>query len=599
MMCFLPRLRPSVALLLSVFLFGAAAVGVADPSDSRSGLAAANKSPGAAPASPEPGEPGRDAREGAGLTPDLVYAVLVGQIAHQRGERRMAFTHFLHAARLARDASMAELATRTALALEDPGSVERAIGVWLDLAPDSSTAHQIAAYVRLEADDVAGALAHLRRLIALSAGEGGEGFMQAARLVQKLRPPERRLEVMETLTADEPENADAWFARAMVAAGVQRHEEAVAAARTAADLRPGWTEPRVFLVQLLVSQGEKARAREVLEGFVAESPDDHGLRMLYAQLLVEEKSFSEARSVFEYMLQDAPKEPDVLFALGVLSVQLEDLDAARSYFTRLRETGQRQGDAAYYLGQVEELAGNPDEAVSWYHEVDGENALDARVRIARLRAGQGSIERAREILQQARGQWSSNAVTLYLIEAEILREADLPREAMAVYDAALEAHPGDADLLYARALQAVALGELGVLERDLRAILAEDPDNADALNALGYSLADQTDRYDEALPLIERALELKPDDPAVLDSMGWVQYRLGNLEASLEYLRRALDMLPDGEIAAHLGEVLWALGERDQAWQVWEEALARDPDHEYLLRVIGRHRVTSSGRPSR
>jgi tetratricopeptide (TPR) repeat protein len=529
-----------------------------------------------------------------GMTPDLVYAVLVAYIANQRGNQELAYTHFLHGARLALDPDLAESAAGIALALKDADAVQSAIDTWLELAPDSMAAHQIAAFVRLERDDVDGAMAHLRRIIGLAAERGEDGFLQAARLVNKLQPPERRLGLMETLTADEPENADAWFARSLVAAGADRYDEAAESAKRAAQLRQGWNEPRIFLVQVLVSQGRKGEARAALESFVEESPDDHGLRMLYAQLLVDEREFARARTMFEYMLRDKPKEPDVLFAMGILSLQLEELTQAREYFSRLRETGQRQGDAFYYLGQIDELSEDLDAAASWYNQVEGEHALDAQVRVARIRGEQGAVERAREILQQLRDQWPDEAVTLYLIEAEMLRELEMPRDAMAVYDNALIANPDNPDLLYARALQGIALNQLDILERDLKAIIEKDPEHADALNALGYSLADQTDRHQEALGYIERALALKPEEPAVLDSMGWVQFRLGNLDASVEYLRKALSLMPDGEIAAHLGEVLWAKGERDEAWRIWEEALSRDPDHAYLLRVIGRHRVTSN-----
>jgi tetratricopeptide (TPR) repeat protein len=335
-------------------------------------------------------------------------------------------------------------------------------------------------------------------------------------------------------------------------------------------------------------------ARATLERFVKEDPEDAGLRMLYAQLLVDEKEFSRAREVFEQMLESSPEEADVLFALGILSLQLEDLAAGREYFRSLRATGERRNDATYYLGQAEELDGKLDEAVGWYEKVKGEHALDAKVRIARIDGRRGKLDKARDRLQQLRDQWQDDAVLLFMLEAEMLSDLDLNRDAMAVYGQALEAFPDNVDLLYSRALHAAAMKELDVLERDLRMILQKDPKHADALNALGYTLADQTDRYDEALSLIERALELKPEDPAVLDSMGWVQYRLGNLDESLRYLRKALGKVQDGEIAAHLGEVLWARGEREEAWKVWEEALAADPDHEYLLRVIGRYRFTRS-----
>jgi tetratricopeptide (TPR) repeat protein len=267
---------------------------------------------------------------------------------------------------------------------------------------------------------------------------------------------------------------------------------------------------------------------------------------------------------------------------------------ARDYFTRLRNTGERWDDAAYYLGQVEELDGAAEQAATWYAKVRGEHALDAKVRIARLRAEGGELGEAREMLDRLRDQWKDDSLLIFMLEAEMLADLDRAQDALAVYGEALEAFPDNLDLRYARALHAAGMQQLDVLERDLRLVLEKDPEHADALNALGYTLADQTDRYQEALGLIEKALALKPDDPAVLDSMGWVQYRLGNLEEAERYLRQALEKLQDGEIAAHLGEVLWVKGQRDAAWRVWEEALAADPDHDYLLRVIGRHRFSRS-----
>jgi tetratricopeptide (TPR) repeat protein len=219
------------------------------------------------------------------------------------------------------------------------------------------------------------------------------------------------------------------------------------------------------------------------------------------------------------------------------------------------------------------------------------------VRIAVIRAKQGEVSRSREIIQRLRDQSPEDAESLYLVEAEILDEVGRQDDAMAVYGAALEAFPENPDLRYARAMYAVKRGRLEQAEADLRRIIDEEPSHADALNALGYTLADQTDRFQEAQKLIEKAHQLKPEEPAILDSMGWVNYRLGNYEAALDYLRRALGSMNDGEISAHLGEVLWAMGRHDEAWQVWETALKSFPDHAYLLEVVSRHRVTQSEPP--
>ncbi len=531
-----------------------------------------------------------------GLTKTLVYAVLAGQIAAQRGEHLAAFEHLSRAAQLARDENLAEKAARSALASNQDEAVGRAVALWLEIAPDSLAAHQIAAFVRLQDEDLEGAMYHLRRLVNLTSDEGESGFVQLARLVHKLRPPRQRMELMEQLTAGEPDNADAWFARALVAAGSERPDEAVTAAQRATELRPDWIEPRLFLVQLLKDADRQAEARATLERFVAENPRDQGLQTLYAQFLVDDKELDRAREVFAGMLVESPREPDVLFALGILSLQLEDLASGRDYFTRLRDTEERRDDAAYYLGRVEELDGKSEAAAAWYLKVRGEHAQDARIRLARLEAKGGDLDKARERLRLMRDQSRKDAVMLFMVEAELLTEMDRKPEALKVYDAALEAHPDDRELLYARGLHGAAMQRLDVLETDLGRLLELEPDHADALNALGYSLADMTDRYQEALALIQRALALKPDEGAILDSLGWVHYRLGDLELALDYLRQASAKIPDDpEVAAHLGEVLFALGRHDEAWEVWDKGLAKAPEHAYLLRVVGRHRVSQNG----
>jgi len=397
---------------------------------------------------------------------------------------------------------------------------------------------------------------------------------------------------MEALIERFPERADAHQALAMLAAGLSHPEVAERAARRAMALRPDWDEPRLLLVRLLLSDDKRAEARALLESFVEANPGARSLKMLYGQLLVDEREFSSARQVFESMLREYPKDPDILFAVGILSLQLEDLAGARLHFGRLYETGQRQDEAAFYLGQTAERAEDIATALDWYARVGGAHADDARVRLAFLRAKRGEVSQAREILQQMRDQSSDNALALFMVEAEILEEVGRSEEARAVYDEALAVFPENDSLLYARGLHAMKHGWIELGERDLRQIIASDPEHADALNALGYTLADQTDRFEEALALIERAHALKPDEPAILDSLGWVYYRLGDLERALEYLQQANALLQDGEIAAHLGEVLWALGRHAEAWAVWDKAVAADPDHVYLQAVVSRHRLS-------
>jgi len=525
------------------------------------------------------------------LDSDLVYAVLVAEVASQRGDQRMAFTHYLHGARLARDPALAEMAARAALNRDDNEAARRAADLWVDLAPESAKAHQIAAYVYLDAGERTAALAELRRVVEL-APDSGDGYLQAVRLLTRLENAADRLAVMQELVATAPDNADAQFALATLAAAAGDNALAQTAATRAAELRDGWNKPRLLLIRVLLSEERRDEALAALDTFLEDAPNDADFSKLRAQFHIDEEQYDEALRLFDRVLDGSPGDGDVLFAAAVLAMQIEAFDKARDYLLQLRGTGNRSGDTAFLLGQVEEASGNLESALSWYDKVSGQNATNAEVRIAGIRAEQGDMERAREIMEQLRVQYPNDATTLYLIEAELLREHDLQEQALQVYSTALGADPANADLLYARAMLAASMDRVDLLEHDLRQILVDDPDHVDALNALGYTLADRTDRLEEAYRFVQRALELRPDEPAILDSMGWVLYRMGEADAAEPYLRKALEQNFDAEIAAHLGEVLWELDRRDEARDVWRRALDEDPEHKYLLRVLGRYRFS-------
>lgn len=532
------------------------------------------------------------AREG--LDTDLVYEVLVAELAGRRGDLASAFSHFLRAAQLGRDPKLADLAVRAALSAGDDAGAGRAVALWLELAPDAPDAHQVAAALKIKTGDRRAALTHLSRLLELAPGDAEAGYLRVAGIVGRTAGPEERVALLRDLVALDETNPEAQQALAIVAASADQHEVAIAAARRAQVLRPDWDMPRQFLIKLLLAEGKRGEARSLSEQYLAAHPGDQGLRMLYGQLLVDEEDYAGARTVFSRLLAERPKDPDVLFAAGILSLELDELDAARGFLTRLYQTGERRDEASFYLGQLEERAGQSETAIDWYAKAQGTNLLEAQIRTAVLRAKAGSVERAREILQQLRDLAPEQAPMLYLAEAEILDQAGRQEAAMQVYEEALAAFPDDLDLLYGRAMYAIKLERIEPAVADLRRIIERNPDHADALNALGYTLADRTDRYQEALGYIERAYRLKPEEPAILDSAGWVNYKLGRPEAALQYLRKAQAALSDGEIAAHLGEVLWSMGLQTEARSVWAAALKEHPQHAYLLKVVGRHPATGA-----
>lgn len=549
--------------------------------------------PAPAPVASEPAAAQATEKKSAPTEPlimsDIVYGVLAGDIASQRGDYLVAYKHYLYAARLGKNAGLAELATKAALAAQDQEAARNAVLYWIELTPEHLGALQIAALLNAQDGDLQGATAYLRRVVKIKKEQGDNGYLDVARMLSKIGNAALRLELMQRLTHGHQDDADALFSLAIVEAGSHQFKQAEATVRQALKIRPQWDEARVLLVRMLAAQGDKDRARAELERFLADSPDDIKLRGAYARLLVEQDDSDGAREQFKRLLEADPDDADTLFALGILALQAEQLDEAEKYLQRLYSTGEHRDEAAYYLGQIYENNEDNQQALRWYHRVEGSNLFDARVRIAHIHAKTGEISRAREIIQQLRGRSGKNSSQLYLIESEILRAVEQYQAAIDVLDVALQSHPDDTELLYARALTAVDIDRIDILEADLKKVLEQDPDHADALNALGYTLADQTERYAEALGYIQRAIKIKPDSPAIMDSMGWVQYRMGNKQEALRYLWRAMELLPDAEIAAHLGEVLWEEGERKRAREIWEEALVKDPESEYLLKMLERY----------
>lgn len=510
---------------------------------------------------------------------DLIYNVLVGEIAGYRQALEMSVGHYAEAAALSEDPAVAARAARIALFAKDYARAVEVAQRWVKLAPDDLDARRTLALAHVRAGNLDGAVGQLEALVQL-AGNSERGFYLVGRVLARDEQPQAALEVMARLVKRHPRDRHALYAYAHLAVEAEKLEVARLALDQALELQPGWPEASVLRARVLMDQGRPEAALRAMAATVGSHPDSKQLRINYARLLAETENYEQAREQFEILLKANPEDPELLYSMAVLAAEGERYDMAQEYLKRLVDTGQRVNDAYYYLGVISETQERHEEAIKWYSRVrKGERLIDARVRVGALKAKQGDVDGARDYLQQVRPDAGNEAavVRLYLAEVDILRQAGQYAEALKTVNKALARAPDDADLLYARAMVAEKLDRLDVLERDLKQILVQDPDNAHALNALGYTLADRTRRYQEALEYIERALELSPQEPAILDSMGWVQYRLGNLEEAASYLRRAYAKDQDPEIAAHLGEVLWVSGDQGAARKIWQEALDRAP----------------------
>ena len=524
------------------------------------------------------------------LTEELLYKLLIAEFAGHRGLLDISIQNYLDLARTTRDHRIVERAARIAVFARNDAAALAAARLWVELDPRNPDPHQVLAVMKLRAGDVEQAALHLQDIFAYSDGEANEKLWMIANLLGSENDKEAVLAVMEKLVAAQDNSAAALYAFAHVAAKLDDLERSRELLEATLALTPDNDNAVLSYISILQRLGREQEASAWLEQELAQREgNDFALRMAYGRLLMEFRQYDKALDQFELLAAREPGNPDVLYALGLLYLQSNRLDDSESLFKKLSEQGGNQTDVAnYYLGRIAEEKRHYDEASAWYQGVHkGEHYFDAQVRLAMLLARKGEVEQARNHLNSIRQQNGQQALIIVQAEGELLIQAEQYEEAVAVYTRAL-GDQYDADLLYSRAMAAEKIGRLDMVETDLRTILEHEPEHAQALNALGYTLADATDRHAEAYELIKKALELRPSDFYILDSMGWVLYRLGRLDEAVEYLRMALTKRQDPEIAAHLGEVLWVRGEREQAKEVWEAALEQTPEDTRLLDVIER-----------
>ena len=523
------------------------------------------------------------------LSSTLLYEVLLGEIAGQRGVMDVSAASYLQAALHSSDPRVAERALKIAVFGKQQDLALQAARRWVELAGDNMEARQALAALALRIGNQQEALQQFEYLVEHGRDEEGGPYHSMLVLLAREPDKQRALAVMEQLAALHADDPDVYFAYARLAVHADDWVLAERQVNEALRLRPDWTEALILQAQIGLKREQGELARERLQAALQRNPDNVELRMAYARLLVDLEQFEAARAEYGTLLKQRPEDGQIVYSLALLALEAGQLDEARKFFEKLIKLDFQTQQAYYYLGAIAEDQKENRRAISWYSKVEGgDQWIEVQIRIARLQALEGDVAEARERLRALRMAHPEQAQRLYLVEGEILTLVDRYQDAYSLYGGYLESQPDDTEILYARALVAERLDLLQQAEDDFRAVLSQDPDNARTLNALGYTLADRTQRYDEALVLIEKALAQTPDDPAVIDSMGWVLFRLGRLEEARGYLQRAYDLSGDGEIAAHLGEVLWTMGQRQEARAVWQKARESDPDNPVLQDTLRR-----------
>ena len=521
---------------------------------------------------------------------DAAYDMMVAELALNRGETEIAVEHYLKLAQSQSNPDIAERAVRVAVFGQNLDAAIEAAQRWIELEPDRVEAQQVIAAIYIRQSKVDEAFAYIDSLIQSSELEDRQLFAPLLGILARENNVGTVLSISMSIAEKYPQRAHAQYLHGMLAAQ-HGHSEIALEYLDRTLILENIDGAHTARAKVLVKLGQPQKAVSSLQLVVENNPDDMVLRMVYARLLVDVKEYEKARVQFEILHKAAPDDAELLYTLGLLSLDSNRLDDAENYLLQLLRLNQREGETQYYLGRIYEKREQYDVAIEWYQKVHvGDYAFDARLRIADLLGTSGQFDEA--ILQldsMLKGSLSdSSVVRIYIARGGILRSAGRYDAAMDTYNTALDIVPGNSDLLYARALAAEKVGRIDILEADIKVILENEPDNAHALNALGFTLADQTDRYSEALGYLQRAIEIMPDDAAIIDSLGWVNYRMGNYEEAILLLRKALARFDDSEIAAHLGEVLWVSGRQEEAHQVWQEGLKKSPGDPLLQKVMQR-----------
>ncbi|MDM4766385.1 tetratricopeptide repeat protein [Pelomonas sp. SE-A7] len=531
------------------------------------------------------------------LDAPLFYQLLVGEMELRSGQPGVAFQVLLDAARRTGDEALFRRVVDIALQARAGDQALTAARAWRESVPESVEAQQMTLQLVTLLNRPADITAPLRSLLNLTPEDKRAGVLASLpRLFQRSPEPRKVLEAVEPLLQEQAREPAtrliALLVNGRLASVAEQHGRALELVRQAAKAAPNAEEPALLALELM-------QAREEAEGLVADylkgHPDAHSVRQAYGRALARSQRSADAAREFRMVTQRSPELPSAWYALGALELDLRHPEAAElalnEFIKRIEQlpadkdfdTQEALQQAWLQLAQAAEMRGDFKAAETWLAKVDNpQRSTETTYRRASLLARQGKLDQARKLIQAQAETREEDGRNKLVAEAQLLREAQQWKQAYEVLEQANQRFENDVDLIYEQSMAAEKLGRLEQMEALLRRVIALKPEHYHAYNALGYALADRKERLAEARELIAKALQYAPNEPFIVDSMGWVEYRLGNHEAALKLLRQAYQSRPDAEIAAHLGEVLWINQQQDEARRVWAEGSKRDPGNEAL-----------------
>ncbi|OUR84347.1 hypothetical protein A9Q82_00960 [Cycloclasticus sp. 46_120_T64] len=518
----------------------------------------------------------------------LLFNVLAGEIAGQRGNIEAAAVLYLRAARQSQDPQVALRAAQIALYKKDFSSARVAVDIFMKAGAVDSASRQLALIVYLRTGAIDESVKQVNGLLRELTVPKQGALLAIGDVISRNTTKTDGLLVINMLLQENPQDASVYLMRSQHLLDSGLVDRALLDVRQAVELEPSWSLPHLHYAKVLEAKGKVPQAVATLK-LASDQFKSKSVLMAYAKLLLKQERYSLAKEQFQTVLLIDERTPRARFSLALIHMKLNELVEAELILQTLFEDKVFPAKAAFYLGRISYFRKDYQSATGWFERVPkGGDYVEAQSNISRIKFQLGDLAGAVNVVRKLRAASPEQSTKLYLLEADLLLSESDYLAVYALMNEAVGRAPTDLTLRYTRAIAATELNKDSLAEEDLLFVLAREPANANALNALGYLLASKTFRFEQAREYLTKALALKPNDPAVLDSMGWLEYREGRYVKSLALLLKAYKAMPEGEIAAHLGEVMWMLGRRQEAVELWQKALQQDAANRYLLEVVDR-----------
>jgi len=525
------------------------------------------------------------------ISPDVMYLLLTAEIAGQRNKYSVALDGYLEAAKRVGDVRVAERAAKIGLFLKNTKKTTEAVSIWLKQDGNNLTARKIAALSALKEGDKTLAIEHLNKMLKDDPAGFEGALIELARILTKDNRQKASfiLNVLDAVAEQHPDQATVLFVQALLAGQLNDAELAIAKVNKVLELQPDWDRALILRAQALVQNKVFDLAIDDLEKVLEHSPDNQKIRKMLGQVLMKTDALDDAVSVYKKVLESISDDGESQFAIALIYLQQKKEQEALVYLKKLVNKRGWDAQASFYIGRVEYKNERYEPALTWFDKVtQGPYEYDAAMAAVSVLSEQKNFIEAEKRIARLTEKFPKRKVNILLLQAEVFGAQKKYQQTFDLLSNALDVQPEHRDLLYGRALVAEKIDRLDILEEDLKKILLKNPNDAAVLNALGYTLVDRTNRYQEAAEYLKQALAIKPGEAVIMDSMGWLLFKQGKLADALALLQAAYDKQAENEIAAHLAEVLLKMGEKSDALEVIKKAIERAPEDEYLLKLLER-----------